>query len=325
MHGSDDETGFRTVTVSSERAPRLGVWAHLIGVHDVHSGEIKLYINGSSAGTTAYTATSNTVGETAIGRGLPEGEQTGFWQGAVDDVSLYSRKLFAGEPELIAALDPDLAHKLRLNESEGETAFDSISGRSAALRGEANFAPGRVGNSISLDGDDDYASTSAVDLRTDESFTISAWVYLSSQEAGRSTAVSPDGANTSKFRLGYFRDTNRPLGAWFFAMPESDTESARVTAAAESARSPEIETWTHLTGVYNAAEGRIWLYVDGNRIDDGTVSNTWQATGGLQLGRAKKFGAYEQEWTGKVDDVRLYSAKLPDDRISSLYDSYGAN
>ncbi|SFE65977.1 Concanavalin A-like lectin/glucanases superfamily protein [Actinopolyspora alba] len=307
-----------------ETAPQ-GVWTHLIGVHDVHSGEIRLYVNGSSAGATSYAAASGTVGETAIGRGQFGEQQEGFWQGAIDDVTLYSRELFEGEPERIAALEPDLAHKLRLNESDGETASDSIGGVTGTLHGDADFAPGRIGNSVSLDGDGDYVSTSTVDLRTDESFTISAWVYLSSQEEGKATAVSLDGANTSKFRLGYFRDINRPLGAWFFEMPESDTESARVTSAAESVRSPELDTWTHLTGVYDAEAGKLWLYVDGNRINDGTVSNTWQATGGLQLGRAKRSGVYEQSWQGKVDDVRLYSAKLPGDRIGSLYDSYGTN
>ncbi|WP_342028288.1 LamG domain-containing protein [Actinopolyspora xinjiangensis] len=317
--------GGESKRVTDDKAARQGVWTHLIGIHDARSGEISLHVNGSSAGSASHTAASSMPGEMAIGRGLLGGEQTAFWQGAVDDVALYSRALYAGEPERIAAREPDLVHKLRMNESGGDTASDSIGGRAGTLHGDASFVPGRSGNAVSLDGDSDYVSTSAVDLRTDESFTVSAWVYLSSQEQGRSIAVSLDGVNTSKFRLGYFRDINRPLGAWFFEMPESDTESARVTSAAESVRSPELDTWTHLIGVYDADAGKLWLYVDGSRISDGTVNNTWQATGGLQLGRGRTSGSYGDSWTGRVDDVRLYSAKLSGDRIYSLHDSYGTN
>ncbi|SDJ92747.1 Concanavalin A-like lectin/glucanases superfamily protein [Actinopolyspora mzabensis] len=50
LRGSDDETGSRTVTVSSERAPGLGVRTHLTGVYDARAKAARLFVNGRRVG-----------------------------------------------------------------------------------------------------------------------------------------------------------------------------------------------------------------------------------------------------------------------------------
>ncbi|WP_246076528.1 LamG domain-containing protein [Amycolatopsis cihanbeyliensis] len=194
-------------------------------------------------------------------------------------------------------------------------------GRTGTLHNGAEFVEGRVGNAVSLDGVDDHVSTTGVNLRTDTSFSVSAWVYLE-EKPGQQTAVSLDGDRTSKFRLGQVMDGEHRLGSWVFEMPESDTDGALFTTKAVSTWESETDTWVHLVGVYDASANRIWLYVNGTRVGDGTVRNTWNADGGLQIGRGKANGAAEEFWPGKVDDVRLYVSSLSDEDVADLYRSY---
>ncbi|MER7080010.1 Concanavalin A-like lectin/glucanases superfamily protein [Saccharopolyspora kobensis] len=240
-------------------------------------------------------------------------------------VVVESRTTPTKDVRLLTGQDSTLVHNWRLDETSGTTAADSVGGVPGTVQGAAAFAPGRVGNAIALDGVDDHVSTSTVNLRTSESFTVSAWVYLSSKHDGQFTAVSVDGANTSKFRLGHFLDRfETPFGSWVFEMPETDTESAPVTKAALSVLGAELNTWTHLVGVYDAVTGRVWLYVNGERVGDGNLQNPWSAAGGTQIGRGKEAGAPAEFWPGGVDDVRIYTERLSTDRIKTLYASYGA-
>lgn len=67
---------------------------------------------------------------------------------------------------------------------------------------------------------------------------------------------------------------------------------------------------------------KLWLYVDGTRIADGTLDTPCQAGGGVQIGRAKVDGGPAQFWPGRVDDVRIYNTALTADEISALRRSY---
>lgn len=76
-------------------------------------------------------------------------------------------------------------------------------------------------------------------------------------------------------------------------------------------------------GVYDAVTGKVWLYVNGERVADGSLKNPWHAAGDTQIGRGMQAGTSGEFWSGKVDDVHLYTGRLSSDRIRSLYDSYG--
>ncbi|GAB3481899.1 LamG-like jellyroll fold domain-containing protein [Amycolatopsis cihanbeyliensis] len=321
MHGPDTVYPSAITRVHSEQRAQAGVWTHLAAVYDQPAGELRLYVNGVLAGSGKFTEAWKAEGELNIGRARWRDQWINHLPGAIDDVKLYSRALFADEVRLQAGRDLSLIHNHKLDESSGDQAADAIGGRTGTLHNGAEFTEGRTGNAVSLDGVDDHVSTTGVDLRTDTSFTVSTWVYLD-ERGGQPTAVSLDGDRTSKFRLGHVQDAETRLGLWAFEMPESDSDGAQVTDAALSIRESELNTWVHLVGIYDAPANKIWLYVNSNRIDDGTVQNTWNAEGSLQIGRGKADGAADGFWPGKVDDVRLYTGGLSGDRISSLYQSY---
>lgn len=332
MFNSDSTNATRDEIVAG--SVQLGQWTHLVGVYDAGTQQLQLYVNGVLLSSVKHVPSWNAAGGLQIGRAKWSAGPVEYFTGAVDDVSVYGRALFASEIQAMAGRDLSLVHDYAFDESSGRGAADSVGARGGTLVGAATFTSGRVGNAVTMTRPGDAVTTTGVDLRTDQAFTVSAWVSLASscdlatQPAGcKYDAVTADGDRTSKFRLGYVKDSGDNLfGNWTFEMPESDTDNAPVTQAAVSVMPGEVGAghWTHLVGVYDPATRKVWLYVDAIRVGDGTVNNTWQAKGGLAVGRGKVNGAAAEFWPGSVDDVRLYTGQLDSDRVSALYASYAA-
>ncbi|MFJ8580887.1 LamG-like jellyroll fold domain-containing protein [Micromonospora sp. NPDC093277] len=311
---------------------QVGVWTHLVGVYDAGAGQLALYVNGVPAGTaTPHVQTWNQpAGGLQIGAGLWNANRQNRMRGAVDDVAVYGRVLFAPEIREMAGRDLTLAHNWRIDEGSGNQSPDAVGQRTATVTGGVSRVAGRLGNAASLNGTDGRLATGGVDIRTDTSFTVAAWVRLKNTCVPapdafecKLIAVSLDGAagGASKFRLGHWRDRGQNVdGVWVFEMPEPD---GSITKAAVPVLPSDLDTWVHLAGVYDKATGKLWLYVNGTRKGDGTLLTSWHTAGGLQIGRANDAsGNPGQYFPGMVDDVRLYSGVLDDDRISNLYGSY---
>ncbi|WP_158702030.1 LamG domain-containing protein [Kitasatospora sp. MMS16-BH015] len=314
---------------TSDGPVSLNTWTHLAGVYDAAKGQLQLYLNGALAGAVAVTGpTIASAGKLHLGHGQWNATGVDFWPGAIAGAKVYTRPLFAAEVATLAGRDLNLVHDWPLTETTGGTAGDAAGSRPATLTGAAAFGPGRTGNALLLDGVNAAAASTGVDLRTDQSFTVSSWVYLNAKnpqglDPAQLTAVSLDGSTGAKFRIGHLVDSdNAAFGAWIFDMPESD--GGQVTKAAVSTKQTELNTWVHLVGVYDQAGKKLWLYVNGTRIGDGTLLNAWNAQGPLEIGRARVSGQSAQYWPGKVSDVRLYTGALDKDRISTLYASYPA-
>jgi hypothetical protein len=318
---------------------QLGQWTHLVGVYDATAKQAQLYVNGVLAGSVAHTHTWNATGGLQIGRAKWNGGPVEYFKGAIDDVAAYSRTLFAAEIQTMAGRDLTLIHDYPFDENTGRTSADAVGTKGATLGTGASFVPGRVGNAVHTTGTaNGVASTSGIDLRVDQPFSVSALVHLPAKDCQLQTpasvckwdAVTVDGAKTSKFRLGHVTDANNSeYGAWTFEMPESDADNAVVSKAAVSTWPSDVdqpghEVWTHLVGVYDPALKKIWLYVNSDRVGDGTLNTPWQPSGGLVVGRGKVNGQPAEFWPGDVDDVRLYTGALSDDRITALFHSYPA-
>lgn len=173
----------------------------------------------------------------------------------------------------------------------------------------ASWTTLRAGGELSLDGTAGaYAATDSV-LDTTAPFTVSAWVRLASDaDPGTMyTAVSQDGATTSRFLLQY----DNTVSTWAFKV-RSEDQTAKVSAVATSPAG--LGTWTHLTGVWDGTQIR--LYVDGQLRGSAATALSWAATGGLSLGRARFDGAPVNRFKGAIDDVRTYARALTADEIA---------
>ncbi|HET9138025.1 LamG domain-containing protein, partial [Actinophytocola sp.] len=106
----DGETLWHASLASAPITPDdLAVWTHLTGVFDASAGQIRLYVNGELAGTTARPDRWQATGPLEIGRALysPGGgppREVDYWPGDVDEVVVYQGVLPAPEIGKLAAL-----------------------------------------------------------------------------------------------------------------------------------------------------------------------------------------------------------------------------
>ena len=322
--GDIDRWGFGMVTTDNDTevlhravstAPaRYHVWTHLVGVYDSAAGQLRLYVDGVLQGTASHTGAWNATGGLQIGRGKWRGFLVDWWSGGIDDVRAYQSVLPVATIEELSRPPAVLLGHWRLDETSGTVAADSSgAGRSATVAAGCAWAPGWFGGSLSGDGACNAEPGSPV-LRTDQSFTVSAWLrFTGATEFTLYTAVSQDGAVNSGFLLQYMTAEN----VWGFSMPTSDSGSETYVTA-RSWQPVALDVWTHVAGVYDATTGQIRIYVDG--LLSGIVghSNPWHAAGSLQIGRAKWHGFLGDWWRGGIDDVRVFQGALTDDEIYQL-------
>jgi endo-1,4-beta-xylanase len=203
----------------------------------------------------------------------------------------------------------------RLDDPAGAPAIDSSGGGHHATVGGGGRlgAAGRVPwvSVFTGNGTDSEASAAGPVLRTDTSFTVSAWVSLANK-AGGWVAVSQDGTSNSAFYLMYQPSTDR----WEFTMPSAPAAPV-IWQTARSTTSPALGTWTHLTGVYDASAHQLLLYVNGTLA--GTRSNVtvWNAQGRFRIGRSFSGGRF----AGAISDVRAWDRALGAAEIAALADT----
>lgn len=321
MFGKDLQNGGGEQTRAVGPVVQVGVWTHLVATYDDKTDRMTLYVNGIEVGTaTRPAAWDRPDGRFQIGRAFWNGADVDHFAGAIDDVEVHNRALFADEIRVKAGRDLNLVHKWQFDEGAGANAADSVGGKAGTLA-NATFAPGKLGNAVSFTGNG--AVTTGAVARTDQNYTVSAWVKLpaSCSSSCRQVAVSQDGEHNSKFRLGFVKDRQN-LGNWYFEMPEEDIPGTRITKAAVSAELADYDKWVHLVGVYNRAAKQLLLYVNGNRMGEGTLNAAWEPKYGITIGRARLADADAQWWTGSVDDVRMYTGALDLDGVFKLYKSY---
>ncbi|MEV6811239.1 LamG-like jellyroll fold domain-containing protein [Micromonospora sp. NPDC051296] len=155
-------------------------------------------------------------------------------------------------------------------------------------------------------------SVAGTALSNTASYSVSAWVRLTDKSVNR-TAVSKDGSRTSGFFLNYVAADDR----WAFSRVSADSDAA-TPVRATSNTAPVLGRWTHLTGVYDTASGRMKLYVDGVPQSTTAAVGGWNATGGYVVGRARWAGAAANIWHGGIDDVRVYGKALTDAQVADL-------
>ncbi|SCL20784.1 D-mannose binding lectin [Micromonospora nigra] len=154
-------------------------------------------------------------------------------------------------------------------------------------------------------------------VRTDQSFTMSAWVMLDRLD-GERTAVSQRGVHESAAWIKYTAGS----GKWQFVV--SDEDVTPTTTASISSTSPAEEgVWTHLTGVYDAGRKQLRLYVNG--VLEGTTQNVtftpMASSGPLLVGRTLRQGQLMDQWTGGIDDVALFQGPMTDTSVFMLHNS----
>ncbi|MFJ8579510.1 LamG-like jellyroll fold domain-containing protein [Micromonospora sp. NPDC093277] len=304
------------VTVDSVSAVPVGEWVHLAGVYDKSAGQIRLYVNGVLQATASYNAAWTGTGPLTIGRALTNDTLVDFFPGDIDEVRAYDRILLPGELQQV----PRLAGHWKLDETSGTTAADAAGSRPAtwSSSGTTRIA-GVAGNAVAVNGTTGVLTTSGPAIRTDASYTVTAWVRPDALSKN-GIAVSQLGGKVGGFNLGWSWSDDYRMYLWSVRSSAQDASGAELREAVDLFDVPTVGEWTHLAAVYDAQTQRLRLYVNGQAVDETYHVSAWNAGGAVLLGRGQASNVTFSQWLiGGIDDVRAYSGTLSDQEIFNLY------
>jgi hypothetical protein len=285
------------------------VWTHLAGVYDSGARTLSLYVNGVRIGTSpAPVAPWNAAGTLTIGRTKWNDGTSDFWTGRIADVRVWDRVVY---PDELAALAGTLAGSWSL---DGFGADDT--GRHDATATNVSWTVDRFGNpgaAASFNATSSVLTTASAALNTDQSFTVSAWVRLTDNSTYR-TAVSQDGVHNTPFQL----QLSASCRCWAFKLQSADVPLP-TQYIAQAASAAQLNTWTHLVGVYDATRQTMALYVNGVLAASASAPLVpWQAGGALTIGRTRWNDGYTDYWAGSVDEVKVLQGALPASAVANL-------
>jgi hypothetical protein len=296
------------VLTSSEPAAE-SYWTHLAVVYDANLDQLRLYVNGRMSAAQVGVATWKASGKLSIGRARWNGENTGWFLGGIDDVRAFSNALSDAQlAKVYDDVDPV---------QFGSWRFDDQSVRDSSWRnnpttssGPMSYVPGVKGQALQLDGLSAAANVQYWGASTQSSFTVSAWAKLTSSSTIQ-TVVGQDGSRMSGFALQYRPGLNR----WVFSAPTQDADGA-LPVYAQALQPSVLNTWVHLTGVYDHAARQLRLYVDGELVGSRNGVDLWDAAGGLTIGRGKVGGQPAEHFSGAIDEVQINMGVISDSEIA---------
>ncbi|MEU7529804.1 LamG domain-containing protein [Saccharothrix sp. NPDC042600] len=310
---SDGQGYVRAVSTSPSQA---GVWTHVLGVYKPDRATAILYVDGRYQGETTQPLWTVT-GSFVIGAARWAGARTNHLPGVIDHVRVWDRALGDREAATEANLVVPRA-RYQLDERTGTTARDEVAGATATRSGGTAWggspdttSPGEEKwLTYDTSGTGNVAVPRPAILRTDRSFSVTAWVHNTGSATDRRTAVSVDQTTFTPFSLGASN------GRWKFSMyrPGLGTTSLWEAMSDHPAVTGE---WVHLAATYDAAERRMSLYVNGVRQStfaftgpDGTNVSGTDSTAPLSIGRETSGTTGSAVWRGDIDDVRIFSGVL---------------
>lgn len=177
-------------------------------------------------------------------------------------------------------------------------AHDISGANAAALVGGAAYAAGRVDQAFSLNGSTAWVEApDAAALRFTGAFTIDAWIYPNAtggRVVDKITAGSGD---------GYLLDTWGGVIRFLF---DGQTLSGATTIPTGA--------WSHVAGVYDGAEMRVYLNgtLDGTRATTAAVPTNALP---LRIGAASDGGSL---FWGLIDEVELFGRSLSQAEIQAI-------
>ncbi|MFG2279786.1 LamG-like jellyroll fold domain-containing protein [Streptomyces asoensis] len=325
QYGADsaDATPVRAMQAAAGGV-KAGEWTHLVGMYAAGEKLLKLYVNGTLAGTTAYSTAWNARRGMVIGGSFLGGTPTSPFPGVIDEVKTFEKPLSAGEVSSLYSSNSIGAGRparavFHLDDAADATA---LTGRAdvnpAVLKGGATTgAAGVDGNALTLDGTDDYAVTSGPHINTSYSFAVSAWVKLpKTKPAHAATVASQIGTTVTGPELYYSNSYDR----WVFNEHSADTADSTVVRAMQ----PDGTTayggeWTHLVGVQDTEADKLSLYVNGTLAGTAALPSSWYAGGAVQIGASAFQGVPTSFFPGQIDDVRLFDRPVSAGEVQQLF------
>jgi hypothetical protein len=219
-----------------------------------------------------------------------------------------------GPPQALATsfqiITADPSPFWEFDEGDGSTSEDGTGLAHTAQLGspalsdaaEPSWVLGHTGRGLHFDGSNDYVQVAdANDLRQTGSFTIEAWVRRSQLNEAQ-TVISKDEGSSKRNYLLLILSNGSVEFTW------RDPVAGSTRRATTSSRITDNE-WHHLAGVFDQANGRNYIYLDGTEAASSNVSGT-PYTGPEPVrfgarGSSGGGGSLSDLLTGDIDLVRI--------------------
>ncbi len=205
---------------------------------------------------------------------------------------------------------------LRLWAKMDGTLADSSPGgtNTGSLGGNATYAAGRLSQSVIYDGNGDYTAWGDFKADFTNLVSVGAWVNVTALGSFPMifSAAADAVANTQGFELRLHNNEGKPNLAIC---------TAGATTVITHASSVVNLGWTHVMGVYNGVDIR--MYVNGI-----ATATPVARTGNMVFAASPNFrsgtrgGGVGAPLTGRVDDLRVYNRELSAAEVLSIY-KYG--
>jgi len=216
------------------------------------------------------------IGPTALGDGVIDAADLevlmSYWQQEVED--------------------PTLVVHWKLDETEGNVAYDSAGVNDGILNGEPLWQPtgGMIDGALAFDGIDDYVNTPFVLNPAGGKFSVFAWIKGGAP--GQVVISQTDGVN--------WLSTDQSGGNLMTMLKGS----GRSAGPLQSQTVITDDNWHRIGLVWDGSQRM--LYVDDVAVAEDTQDSLGSSEGGLYIGTGKAMepGSF---WSGLIDDVRIYN------------------
>jgi AraC-like DNA-binding protein len=177
----------------------------------------------------------------------------------------------------------------------------------------ADFVAGRAGGkALNLNGAG-YLKIPTPIVDTSHSYTVCAWLKRDQQD--KMTAVSIGGAHHGAFYLQHIPHD----GGFVFVVSRSAKDRSCIFLV--SREQTLLDRWYFVVAIHDANLSEIRLYVDGDLSGATPYETPWRTDGATYFGCSHVMGVTTDEWTGALDDIRIYDYALTNDEIRTIYRS----
>ncbi|MFE9776425.1 LamG-like jellyroll fold domain-containing protein [Streptomyces sp. NPDC005931] len=320
---------FAREAIAQDSHPK-GVWTHVAAVHDATAKKIHLFVNGKRQASVDAGTPWSADGSLEIGRVMSADSYVNHFKGYIDEVAVWQRALtdqeISDEARLMTSerfAGVELVGGWRPDQGSGTTVPDTLSGygRTMTLAGGASLS----GEELVLDGVDDAASVPGPLVDGSGSFTVTALTALDGDRiAGKSVGYKGQvagqrTADGSAWGLWYeltdkqtvldpetSTEKTVPVGFWRFGRLNADGTFSAVS----SDESALMDGTVRLTGIFDAQDGTISLYVGGAQNDAPRSYTAQLGTGEFAVGRGFTGGVWQHYLPERIADVRVWAGAM---------------
>ncbi|MDP9791935.1 hypothetical protein J2S43_000447 [Catenuloplanes nepalensis] len=167
--------------------------------------------------------------------------------------------------------------------------------------------------------------------RTDQSFTVSAWLRPDALTGANHTALALTGSLQSAVTLGIRRYTVNGATQYRWAVNTHNSDTAAAVSSGISAIDKPVDmegvgaVWTHVTAVFDAPTKTVRLHLNGDLAASGAWPSQWPTAGPLTLGASRyadttnPTGRWTDHWNGAIDDVSIFQGAATSSAVHALF------